>query len=75
MENNLFTKYLTYIHASEKEKKALCDEICKKTGVDITPEEIQLQKKKVTLRISSVKRSILLQRKLEELLISLGYSL
>ncbi len=73
MDQELFKKHLLVLHTIQKTQEELCNYIQKETGIILTPKEIHIIKKTVTLDISSVKRSILVQKNISSLLQKKGY--
>lgn len=75
MDEGLFRRHILQIQKVQDTKEEVCAYIQEKTGVEITKEEVSITQKKVTIQTSSVKRSILLQKKLKEILQEKGYTL
>lgn len=75
MEEGLFTKHLLALKQRSDSKEKIIAAVFEKTGVQIEKEELTVSKKQVKLSLSSVKRSILFQKGIQEILQSLGYSL
>ena len=75
MDNSLFSKYQKAIQADTNKKEAVIQLIESVSGLTLTPEEIVLKKKEVSLVISSAKKSHLHKFKVKEALAEIGYNL
>lgn len=75
MDTGLFKKYNKQIDSQKNSKKEIREYIQEHTGIELSEEVISISKKKITLTISSVQKSKLLQKKVKELLIQKGYTL
>ena len=75
MDQGLFRKHILQIQKVQDVKSELCAYIQEKTGVEIIQEEIIITGKKIIIQTSSVKRSILLQKNIKEILKEKGYFL
>jgi hypothetical protein len=75
MDPNLFAKH---IHNLKKHKDAVSDvlsHIHTRTGVSLEKEECSISSKKVLLTTTSAKRSILIRKRIHEVLQEIGYTL
>lgn len=75
MESNLFKKYKNTIQQRDETKEKIIILIKKNTNVLLKPEEITIEGKKIMLNISSIKRSVLIKNKINEILLNSGYQL
>ena len=75
MDNSLFAKYKQVVEKRDEDKGKIIDFVKEKTGVILLESEIVIDNKKITLNISSVKKSILFKSKIGELLKELGFFL
>lgn len=73
MDEGLFKKYSIQVQKNKDVKEDLLIYIQEKTALTLTQEEVTISKKVVTIQTSSVKRSLLLQKKIKELLLEKGY--
>lgn len=74
MDQNLFKKYTTQIKNNEDIKQEICLFILNTTNILLNEKELQINKKKIHIQISSVKRVIFIQKKIKELLQEKGYT-
>ncbi len=75
MDQGLFKKHLLTIKTIQDTQEEVCAYIQKETGVLLNKEELHITKKTITLTISSVKRSQLLQKNIKLILEKKGYRL
>ncbi len=75
MDNSLFAKYKQVVEKRDEDKGKIIDFVKEKTRVILLESEIVIDNKKITLNISSVKKSILFKSKIGELLKELGFFL
>ena len=75
MEQGLFSKYIRNIKERENNKQEIITSIAETTGVLLDESEISISKKKISISTSSVKKTVILQKKGKEVLESLGYVL
>ena len=75
MDNSLFDKYKKVVEKRDEDKEIIINFIKEKTGVILDYNEIIIDEKKITLNISSIKKSILFKNKVGELLKELGFIL
>jgi hypothetical protein len=73
MDEGLFKKYSIQVQKNKDVKEDLLVYIQEKTALILTQDEITISKKVVTIQTSSVKRSLLLQKKIKEVLLEKGY--
>lgn len=73
MDNSLFTKYKQVVEKRDEDKEKIINFVKEKTGVVLNYSEIVIDDKKITLNISSIKKSILFKSKIGELLKELGF--
>lgn len=75
MDNSLFFKYQKKIHERDIHKEVVLEKIKEITGVSLSLADIELQKKKILLHISSVHKARFHTTKLQEKLKEEGYTL
>jgi hypothetical protein len=75
MDEGLFARHALQIRKQQDAKRELILRIKETTGISIEESEIVVSKKQVTLHLSSVKKSKLLQKKVKEILETQGYTL
>ena len=75
MDQGLFKKHLLTIKTIQDTQEEVCAYIQRETGVLLNKEELHITKKTITLTISSVKRSQLLQKNIKLILEKKGYRL
>lgn len=75
MEGNLFSRYTKVLQKNQEEKNSLIESIYKQTNVLLQGKEIILEKKKVTIQTSSVKKAELHRKKVKEIIQEKGYTL
>lgn len=75
MDEGLFKKYSISIKKNNTIKEDLCNLILEKTGVHLNLTEVSVSKTTVTFHVSSVKKSILTQKKIKEILEEQGYKI
>lgn len=75
MEQGLFSKYIRNIKERGNNKQEIITSIAETTGVLLDESEISISKKKISISTSSVKKTVILQKKGKEVLESLGYIL
>jgi hypothetical protein len=73
MDEGLFKKYSIQVQKNKDVKEDILVYIQEKTALTLTQEEVTISKKVVTIQTSSVKRSLLLQKKIKEVLLEKGY--
>jgi hypothetical protein len=73
MNEGLFEKYKKVLSQKADEKETVCILIKNETGVLLSNNEIQIDNKKVTLHVSSVKKAVLQQKKITHILQQNGY--
>ena len=75
MDIGLFKKYSQQLEVQKNTKKDIINYIQQETGVELKEETVIVLKKTITLTISSVQKSKLIQKNIKELLIKKGYTL
>ncbi len=75
MDEGLFARHALQIGKQRDAKGELISSIKETTGISVEESEIVISKKQVTLHVSSVKKSKLLQKNLKGLLEAQGYTL
>lgn len=75
MDNSLFAKYKQVVEKRDEDKEKIIDFVKEKTGVVLNYSEIVIDDKKITLNISSIKKSVLYKSKIGEILKELGFFL
>jgi hypothetical protein len=75
MDQSLFKKHILQIQKIKDSKEEVCLLIQEVTGVLLEQEEITISKTNITIQTSSVKKSILSQKRIKELLKEKGYEL
>lgn len=75
MDTGLFEKYSKVLHQQSSQKKEIIDFIQVTCGAIFSEEEIIIQKKKISFQTSSVKKTILQNKKIIEFLTQKGYIL
>lgn len=75
MDEGLFLKHIRTIKEASSLQQQCIDDIYTTTGILINSNEIVVFKKKITLQVSSVKRSSLIQKGIQEYCSSKGLSL
>lgn len=73
MDQGLFKKHIINLQKIKDEKQEVLILIKEISGIELQENEVLVSKKNITLQISSVKRSFLLQKKVKELLKEKGY--
>lgn len=74
MDEKLFRKHILQIQKINDGKDELCEYIKESTGIELLREEIVVVKKTVTIQTSSAKKSILIQKKIKNILQEKGYT-
>lgn len=74
MDQGLFKKYTIQIKKNIDIKEEICSLILEKTNIPIQIQEITILKKIITIHTTSTKRSLLIQKKVSELLQEKGYT-
>jgi hypothetical protein len=74
MDEGLFKKHILRVQIQKDSKEDILSLVLEKTMLTLSSEEVSLSKKVVTIQTSSVKRSLLLQRKIKEVLLEKGYA-
>ncbi len=75
MDNNLFKKYSIQIDTQKKSKKEISSYIEEVTGICIEEKNITISKKTISLNLSSVQKSKLIQKDIQKKLSEKGYTL
>lgn len=75
MDEGLFVKHITLLRGTKKVQEEILLYIQEKTGILLQEEEIQIRKKKIHLRTSSVKRNNLIQKNIQIILQEKGFTL
>lgn len=75
MDQGLFAKYIHSILVHTNTKQKIATFLLEKTGVVVEESEITIIKKNITLSISSVKKTILIQKRSKDILQTIGYTL
>ncbi len=75
MNEGLFEKYKKVLTQKQVEKKEVIEILKSISGVEFKEEDISIQKKIISLYISSVKKSIFLQKNIKDKLQERGYSI
>lgn len=73
MDQGLFSKHLKNILIRNSTKQNIIQTILEKTGILLEETEIQFSKKEILLTTSSVKKTKLLQKNIQQILLDLGY--
>lgn len=68
MDQGLFQKYAVTIKKEKDKKEEIITFIEKETGAKLFPEEIIIQKNKISFQVSSVKRILLKKKSIENFL-------
>lgn len=74
MDNNLFKKYSIQIDTQKKSKKEISKYIQEITGVLIEEKDITVSKKIISLNLSSVQKSKVVQKNIQKILSEKGYT-
>lgn len=75
MNEGLFDKYKKVIIKKNKEKKEVIILLKELLGIDFKEEEVEIEKKKISFKISSVKKNIIIQKNIQTKLEDMGYSI
>jgi lactam utilization protein B len=75
MNEGLFEKYRKVIQKKKNEKQEVIDMLQELTGIEFTEQELQIEKKVISFHVSSVKKSIVLQKNIQSGLKEKGYTL
>ncbi len=75
MNEGLFTKYVRVLEVKNKQKKEVLKLLQEIVGILFLEEEVEINKKVISFTISSVKKSILLQKNIKLKLQEKGYSI
>ncbi len=75
MNEGLFDKYKKVLTQKKNEKEELINFLQEITHIIFTEEELVVEKKKISFRTSSVKKSILTQKNIQSKLLEKGYSI
>jgi hypothetical protein len=75
MDQGLFTKHILRIQQQQDSKQEVLDYIKITTGVTLTNTEITITKKTIHFSVSSVKRGLLIQKNIKNILLEKGYFL
>lgn len=75
MDQGLFSKHLKNILIRNSVKQNLIQTILEKTSIPLEESEVQISKKEVVLLTSSVKKTALLKKNIQQLLTEDGYTL
>lgn len=75
MDSNLFSKYQKAVQETGNKKEVIIKAIERSSGIHLLPEEIVLNKKEVSLLISSAKKARLTQVNIKNIISTLGYTL
>lgn len=75
MNEGLFTKYVRVLEVKNKKKKEVLKLLQEIVGILFLEEEVEINKKVISFTISSVKKSILLQKNIKLKLQEKGYSI
>jgi hypothetical protein len=75
MDQGLFKKYTIQIQKNKDIQEDIRLFILEKTNISIEEKELQITKKIITIQTSSVKKSLLIQKKIKNLLQEKGYLL
>ena len=73
MEQNLFRKYTKTLLQRKSKIDEIIEYIKNETGMDILQEEIVLKKNSISFQISSIKKSVLVQKNVKTFLKEKGY--
>jgi hypothetical protein len=68
MDLSLFGKHIKALASQKKNKESVITLIKEKSGILLEESEIQISKKEVIITVSSVKRSLLLQKGVKKIL-------
>ncbi len=75
MDNSLFSKYQKVIKKDNDKKDELIELVEKSSGIKLTKEEIVINKKTISLHVSSAKKSRLHQTNIKQTVSEKGYTL
>lgn len=75
MDEGLFKKYSRTLSQRKTLKEEIIQVLQEKAGVTLEEDEFILEQKKIRLLTSSVKKNILLQNGVKDILSSLGFTL
>lgn len=75
MNEGLFEKYSKVLKEKKSEKEELIGILQEITGIMFTPQELSISKKCISFQTSSVKKSIVHQKRIEDALQQKGYSI
>ncbi len=75
MNEGLFEKYKKVLTQKSNEKKEVIDLLLNLTGIEFSEQELQIERKTISFHVSSVKKSIVLQKKIQSNLQEKGYIL
>jgi hypothetical protein len=75
MDEGLFAKHIASLTKRTDAKQEIISTIYKQTGILLEESQLTLEKKKITLSISSVVRAQLVTKKAQDALSSLGYTI
>lgn len=75
MDNSLFSKYQKVIKIDNDNKDELINLVEESSGIKLKKEEIVINKKKISLHISSAKKSRIHQVNIKQILFEKGYTL
>lgn len=75
MEKNLFIKHFLVVEKQKINKENIINIIKEESGIILNEDDFILLKKEITLQLTSVKRSMIMQKKVIEALKEKGYIL
>lgn len=74
MNEGLFEKYKKVLHQKQSEKEEVIEILKEITGIIFKENELVLEKKTISFHVSSVKKSVVLQKNTQQKLTEKGYS-
>lgn len=75
MNEGLFEKYKKVLTQKQVEKKEVIEILKSISGIEFKEEELSIQKRIISLYISSAKKSIFIQKNIKDKLQERGYSI
>ena len=73
MEISLFNKYKNVVQKRDEEKEKVIEIVNKETSVVLKSEDFTIDNKKIVLNVSSIKKSHLFKKGIDEILKKEGY--
>ncbi len=75
MNEGLFEKYSKVLTQKKSEKDEIINVLQEVTGITFIPQEVTITKKSISFQTSSVKKSVVYQKRVQEILQQKGYSI